>query len=132
MGLAECWKWLGTSAGLCCPQLVAWTILLFMFSETQVSSHLLCILKSKEPTVEKVDFSGNLAAECLFLPALTTDSNICDISFLCFYHILMYLRLYWRTQFLEKSDYKRISATTKAKHTEKIIMIYCWVLRNWK
>lgn len=34
-----------------------------MFSETQVSSHLLCILKSKEPTVEKVDFSGNLAAE---------------------------------------------------------------------
>lgn len=31
----------------------------------------------------------------------------------------LYLRLYWRTHFLEKSDYKSISATTKTKCTEK-------------
>lgn len=38
-------------------------ILLFVFSEAQAASHLLCLLKNKKPAVEKVGFSGNLEAE---------------------------------------------------------------------
>lgn len=98
-----------------------------------ISFFSLCLLKNKEPAVEKVGFSENLAAEkcSAYSSQLSQQTAIHDTN-LWFYHTLMYLRLYWKRQFLEKSDYKRISATTKTKYTEKKIIIHCWVLRSSK